>query len=138
MRKAFFTSIWTLPQTLLGYIVVKLTKAHMNGRKIDNEIIEYYVSSRLNDSWSGVSLGQFIIFSKDCYADETSIRHEYGHQIQSLHLGWLYLLIIGIPSFLGNVWDRIAHESWSNSDRIRWYYNLPWERTADYYGGVKR
>lgn len=60
------------------------------------------------------------------------------YQIQSLYLGPLYILIIGIPSVIGNLWDRIAHKSWSNAKRIKWYYTLPWEYSADKLGGVSR
>lgn len=50
----------------------------------------------------GVSLGLFI------FVDQADVNrphqklsiHEYGHTIQSLLLGPLYLLIIGLPSFI--------------------------------------
>ena len=50
-------------------------------------------------------LGYAVLFIS--HDKEKTIKHEYGHQKQSLYLGWFYLLIIGIPSFLGNIWDRI-------------------------------
>ena len=47
---------------------------------------------------SGLSLGWFCFVPHT--AGERMIRHEYGHTRQSLLLGPVYLVIIGIPSFL--------------------------------------
>lgn len=44
-----------------------------------------------------VSLGQFIFLAK---GSEDVRPHEFGHSIQSLILGPLYLLVIGLPSVL--------------------------------------
>ena len=66
------------------------------------------------------------------------VYHEYGHQIQSKRLGWLYLLIIGLPSISFNILDMIIHRNWSPLDRMRWCYKLPWEANADKLGGVDR
>lgn len=85
-----------------------------------------YITNNLFNS--GVSLGKYIIFQKDCY-DAQSILHEKGHQKQSLYLGWLYLLLIGLPSILGNLVHRVIKFN---------YYNQPWEKWADKLGGVIR
>ena len=37
----------------------------------------------------------------------TTVSHEHGHQKQSMYLGWLYLLIIGLPSALRNITDIV-------------------------------
>ena len=42
-----------------------------------------------------VSLGSYIIVSS-----ESVLRHEFGHRRQSIMLGPLYLVIIGLPSLL--------------------------------------
>jgi len=52
-----------------------------------------------------------------------------GHQKQSLYLGWLYLIIIGLPSVTGNLLNRVIDFD---------YYKQPWEAWADKLGGVKR
>ena len=44
-----------------------------------------------------LSLGVFIFLAKN---DNRLLVHEYGHSIQSMILGPLYILIIGIPSFI--------------------------------------
>ena len=68
----------------------------------------------------------------------TTLDHKYGH---ALHLNAAgiasYTVTAAIPSLIG---AGIAESnipilsSWISSN----YYNLPWERIADYYGGVDR
>lgn len=131
-------NFWQIFQNTLGLILVIITKATVKGRIIDGKIIDYYVARRLNHTWSGVSLGNFIVFSVDAFANETSIRHEHGHQIQSEYLGPFYLIVVGLPSFLRNIWDRFAHIKWTNKQRVNWYYSHFPENQADKFGGVKR
>lgn len=128
--------IWQLPQNLLGRFIVAICDA----RKTTYMFIgshDIYIANRFRGGW-GVSLGDYIIFG---YNKPTlqSKSHEYGHQIQSRRLGWFYLIIIGIPSVLGNRWDKIMHKNWSYEEREEWYYKkLPWERNADKLGNVGR
>lgn len=121
--------IWQFPQNILGGFLVWLFKAVLHGR-YENDIIDgYFVATRLAKKWSGVSLGDYIIFSNEKYATEINIRHEHGHQKQSLYLGWLYLILIGLPSFIANLIHRKIDFD---------YYSTPWERTADLLGHVER
>lgn len=127
--KKLILFIWQLPQNILGLIVILITKA----KKIES----YYFTNKVCEF--GVSLGNFIIFGG--YYLPSSIgelRHEQGHQKQSLYLGWLYLIIIGLPSIIGNIYDRLFHKEWNNVTRVRWYYNQPWEKWADKLGKVDR
>lgn len=86
----------------------------------------------------GISLGKRIIIDSDSRLTENTVRHEYGHQKQSLYLGWLYLILIGLPSVCGNIIDRTLHRKWSINERIEWYYSQPWEKWADKLGVVRR
>ncbi|GHU24761.1 hypothetical protein FACS1894164_12160 [Spirochaetia bacterium] len=89
------------------------------------------------DTGWGVSLGEFILLANRY--NETTVKHEYGHTRQSLMLGPLYLLVIGIPSAVfNNLWDRLFHKKWTSADRSRWYYNRLPEKQADRLGGVVR
>lgn len=117
--------LWQLPQNLLGLLIILFTFATNYG--------EYWYTPYFT---FGVSLGDYVIFGREKYL--TALKHEQGHQVQSRSLGWLYLPLIGLPSITGNIWDRLFHTSWSVSDRIKWYYNLPWEKQADELGGVVR
>lgn len=78
---------------------------------------------------SSVSLGQYILVDSDMLVNYRTIAHEHGHQIQSLYLGPLCLVVIGLPSAIGNLLHR----------KIKFnYYKQPWEAWADKLGGVKR
>lgn len=66
---------------------------------------------------------------KRYYATDTTVKHEYGHILQLKLLGPLkYWRFIAFPSMRG------YHKHIPYSD----YYNQPWERGADYLGGVER
>lgn len=48
---------------------------------------------------SSLSLGMFIFTAKP-YDDLRLVQHEYGHTVQSLILGPLWLFVIGLPSLV--------------------------------------
>ena len=123
--KDFILYLWQLPQNLLGLLVIAFTKAEKKG--------EVYVADGYR---FGVSLGNYIIFGG--FFNSADGQHERGHQKQSLYLGPLYLLLIGIPSILGNLWDRLFHSKWAPAKREKWYYSLIWEAWADKLGHVRR
>jgi hypothetical protein len=120
--------IWQLPQNILGLLVVLITRAK------HEPDLGFYCTYKFG--WFGVSLGNYIIFGGS--PSKRSINHEKGHQKQSRYLGWLYLILIGIPSFFGNIWDRLVHKKWPVERQITWYYSQPWEKWADILGGVER
>lgn len=125
MKKILYWSIqvtWGLPATLLGlfvFIFVLIFKRprwfHRNGYSF---IVEF------GDNWGGLSLGPFAfcgsyvagfdltqfdydvnLFNKYYKINnekwfEHTRRHEYGHSIQNLMWGPLWLFVIAIPSFL--------------------------------------
>lgn len=138
---AILAYMWQLPQNIFGLVSLPLFKCIRKYNYYNNaQLFRFYATS-----WSfGVSLGMYVIMNSrlygcDFYASSSSaVRHEHGHQKQSLYFGPLYLLIIGLPSAIGNLYDKIAHKSWSSSKREKWYYSQPWEAWADKLGNVKR
>lgn len=127
--------IWQIPQHILAgilYVFFKLTKKVISTDKDKDNV---FVT--INAPGIGVSLGRYIFLNK-AY-DDTTRKHEKGHTKQSIFLGPLYLIIVGIPSAVfNNLWDRLFHKKWSNADRIKWYYNRFPESWADKLGGVTR
>lgn len=110
--------IWQLPQNLLGWLLLLVYK----GQKQSYCGITYYYSDKIRGA---ISLGNYII----SYTHKTAtIKHENGHQKQSKYLGWLYLLVIGLPSL---VWAMCCKD-------YRRYYSFYTEKWADKLGGVKR
>lgn len=124
--KSLLLTLWQLPQNLLGAIiwfvcqVNKRTTQHWNGRLI----VEWGLNS-------GLSLGYFI-FVRSANAEKT-VKHEYGHTKQSLLLGWLYLIIIGLPSI---IWAG-CFGNYRAKHRVS-YYAFYTESWADKLGGVVR
>lgn len=61
------------------------------------------------------------------------LNHEYGHSVHFRQVGaYTYLTTTAIPSLIG------AGLTTFKILPYQYYYNLPWERTADYLGGVNR
>lgn len=120
--KQILLYIWQLPQNLLGLLLLLFIlgeKEHYLGG------IRFFVSKNFP---GGISLGQYIIMG---YATEKSVRHEFGHCIQSKYLGWLYLIVIGLPS--------IIHACIHDFESIgKTYYHFWTESWADKLAGVKR
>ena len=121
MMKAFLYQLWQCTwgflQTLLGFVVF-LGNYRSSHFVYHGAIVTRWASS------SSVSLGLFVFVSAEPFftqkyegrfsAEELSSRllvHEYGHTIQSLILGPLYLIVMGIPSTLwGFLGGRMRHE----------------------------
>jgi len=134
--------IWQLPQLLLGYFLIHLLRAnetvHICADSTTLKYFHFERKGRFSQFISGVSLGWITLLSDN--ASEATIRHEWGHSKQSLYLGWLYLLIVGIYSAVFcNLWDRWLHKDWHIYDRYYWYYKTRWtEGWADRLGKVDR
>lgn len=61
------------------------------------------------------------------------LNHEYGHAVHASQVGLpVYFVTTAIPSLIGAVLSKKVE--WIDKN----YYSLPWERTADYLGGVDR
>lgn len=114
--------IWQFPQHLLALLIIKITKATY---KEDYEGAKIY-----NAPITGISLGQYIIVNE--FTSENTIKHEYGHTIQSYYLGPLYLIIVGLPSITMNILSRIRV-----LDSRKYYDRWP-ESWADKLGKVER
>ena len=113
--------LWQLPQNILALIVLLVNYRS----KVKHE--DYYTVKYLCNR--GISLGNYILFDCDGVITNKAIKHKKGHQKQSVYLGWLYLLVIGLPSVIGNVLHRFIKFD---------YYSQPWEAWADRLGNVNR
>ena len=139
--KKIVSYLWQLPQHILGLLLIYLLGARRRLKLFDDGLaVTYWQFDRIG--WfsrrlSGVSLGMYILLHENDY--EQTVRHEYGHSLQSLRWGPLYLFAVGIPSAVfNNLWDRLAHKSWTTARRYKWYYSRYPEKQADESGGVQR
>ena len=113
--------LWCFPQQLLGLIVKHVTKATKN-----EDHYFYNVKS------GSVSLGTYIFLCESHQGDERVLKHEKGHTKQSLMLGWLYLIVIGLPSI---IWCNCFNK-YREKHNVS-YYSFYTEKWADKLGGVE-
>jgi hypothetical protein len=116
--------LWQLPQNIIGLIIVLITKAHSMTHV--NLGIKYYYSNKCSIQ---ISLGYYIILSE--VKNSVILRHEYGHQLQSMYLGPFYIIIL-LLLIISNSYKNLTHKD------INWYYNLPLEKWADKLGNISR
>lgn len=92
--------IWQLPQNLLGVLWKNVKKESIIIEISNDDLRNVEAKGYLMRAGGAVTLGQYVFISQT-YRDQSAvIRHECGHVKQSLILGPLYLIVIGIPSIL--------------------------------------
>ena len=102
----FIQCTWGAVQSLLGLIAMLLLGNQKRGFYRCAVLTEYDIDSAPKHMrWLGcVSLGMFIFVGthKDTSRERAReiASHEYGHTLQSLLLGPLYLSAMGAPSFI--------------------------------------
>ena len=124
MMKRTLLYIHQLPQNLVGVVLRLIHKG------TDTEYNDALVR-RSQTMQGGISLGRYIVVNR--YASRKTIMHEYGHCLQSRRLGWLYLIVIGLPSI---IWAGLY--GWLIPHSYNGYYRFYTERWADKLGGVTR
>ena len=126
-----FWLVWGLPQNIIGFILVlyfHYYKGYEMYKYKDAWVIQYGKSRA-----GAVSLGQFIFLWSNYTNKQQIIKHEYGHTRQSHLLGPLYLLVIGVPSFVWNVF----FQNYRIKNKVS-YYDFWVESWADRLGKVNR
>ena len=116
--------IWGLPQTLLGFLIylVNLRQPH---EKYRGCIVTHWKQR------GSMGLGMFLFLGENP-CPETLV-HEYGHSIQSMILGPLFLPVMGLPSFL---WCNIPYFRKMRRDKGVSYYVFYPEKSADWLGSL--
>lgn len=110
-----------LPQNLLGFALYLYYQGYEEMRQVGYNDVVVVKSPKMRGE---ISLGQYVIVSRD--ANLETIYHESGHCRQSQILGWLYLIVIGLPSIIWTALYGIPkiRERWS-------YYDFYTERWAN-------
>lgn len=109
--KSFILNLWQLPQHIIAWVILAVCAT---------ERLPYYKGRRvyLYSLKNSVSLGNYLFVSKRTANRDAAIAHEYGHSRQSLYFGWLYLIVIGLPSALipydGMQYYDVFCEKWAN------------------------
>ena len=88
-----------------------------------------------NGSSAGI-LG--IIWLNHKATNATTVKHEWGHNIQELLFGEaIAIVFFAIPSVINHQYGSYRYAI-TKSEQERLYYSKYWERSADYFGGVDR
>ena len=106
---------WGLPQSLIGLALA------LKYRRCAHKRVGGALATLHDGDWGGVSLGMFIFVPAGLRPEREAklLAHEYGHTFQSALLGPLYLLGVGIPSFL---WANLPQNR-----RLRAERHIPYE-----------
>ena len=120
---------WGLPQSLLGLILA------VKYRRCPHKEVGGALATLHDGNWGGVSLGMFIFVPGGLRPEREArlLSHEYGHTFQSALLGPLYLLAVGIPSFL---WCNLPPCRKLRKEKGVSYYKLYTESTANRLGSL--
>ena len=132
----FIQCTWGGIQTFLGFINFLI---HIK----DKHFMYHGSIVTITDTPSSVSLGLFVFTTNNPLKDKRIenkipdeeiynrlLVHEYGHTIQSLLLGPLYLIVMGIPSTL---WGFLPYFQKKRDKGIS-YFSFFTERNANYFG----
>lgn len=116
---------WQLPQLIAAFIYYWYLKR--KDEILDTCTCQGAIVFIKKKSCGSVTLGNYIFLSPR--ATDTTVRHEWGHTRQSLLLGPLYLIVIGIPSI---IWATTHRTIAPNTP----YFNFFTEKWANRLGGV--
>lgn len=103
---------YELPQTIVGFLLAQVLNYAAAGivyRVADVSVLTYHYPQG-----QAVSLGSYLIGTKELRAESTLCIHEYGHCLQSRWWGPLYLLVIGLPSVMSVLFAPAQHH-------LRWF-----------------
>lgn len=117
---------WQLPQLIAAFIYYWYLKS--KDEILDTCTCQGAIVFIKRKSCGSVTLGSHIFLSP--MATDTTVRHEWGHTRQSLILGPLYLIVIGIPSV---IWASIHKKIAPNTS----YFDFFSEKWADKLGGIE-
>ena len=139
MKKVLYIFIqctWGILQTFLGLINFLI---HIK----DKHFMYHGAIVTETNNPSSVSMGLFVFTSKNPMKDKRIenkipdeeipsrlLVHEYGHTIQSLIFGPLYLIVMGIPSTL---WGFLPYFQRKRERGVS-YFSFFTERNANYFG----
>ena len=127
--------IWELPQNIVGALLFIFFAVFSDSVILDDDDSLEMYSPMMRGA---ISLGIFRVYAYKYLGNgaryvELVRRHEKGHRKQSMMLGPLYLIVIGLPSL---IWAALH----SSVRRLRTvdYFSFYTEKWADRLSNVKR
>lgn len=153
--KKLILFLWQLPQNIAGLVVLLLFGVYSIDKvhpqltdRIRKSCPEVNVRQvYLVRTKPAVSLGAFVFIPGTWffeYYDNNRedalfrlLKHEHGHQRQSLMLGPLYLFVVGLPSIMQRALTATLVRMGRPRRQMGYYDRYP-EKWADKLGGLKR
>lgn len=117
--------LWQLPQVLVSFFIMIFF------HKRTGYSVSYLTVNKVSlgpDATTGFSLGPNIFVGDN--VSEDMLKHEVGHSMQSLFLGPLYLLVVGLPSVITFLVYKFGNKTHS------WYLAKYPEKWANRLGGA--
>lgn len=133
MKKFLFYLVqftWGLPQNLVGLIAFLVMGKKYKHDRFCNAFVTYVETDK---PFGGISLGIFIFVNakrSEGWLEDTRI-HEYGHTIQSIVLGPIWVLVIALPSL---IWCNFKPICKYRKEHDVSYYTLYCEGWANLWG----
>ncbi len=119
---------WEIIQNVVGFCIFLANIGRRHFRYGD-AVVTVWKSRR-----GSLGLGTFIFITKDAMTDERrefTLKHEYGHTLQSIILGPLFLPVVGLPSLL---WaGLLVFRKYREKNAVS-YYRFYTERWANFLG----
>ena len=117
---------WGFPQSLLG-LIYRLVYKNCPRTEYRGTIVTHWPKS------GSMGVGMFLFLGTNGGAEHKAqvLVHEFGHSVQSLILGPLFLPIMGIPSFL---WANLPLCRRLRKEKGISYYKFYPERNANWLG----
>ena len=117
---------WGFPQSLLG-LIYRLVYKNCPRTEYRGTIVTHWPKS------GSMGVGMFLFLGTNGGAEHKAqvLVHEFGHSVQSLILGPLFLPIMGIPSFL---WCNLPYCRRLRKEKGVSYYRFYPEATANRLG----
>lgn len=124
--------LWQLPQAIIGFFVWLFYLCTGQIRDIRFAGHVFYISLVANPGTSeGISLCPIIFYKPE---NPNTLKHEYGHYLQSLKWGWLYLPIVAVPSVQNGI---LAYWQIKCGTYTGWYNKVYPENEADILGDAQ-
>ena len=112
---------WGLPQTLLGAVIYLICRDCPHDR-YRGTIVTYWKNK------GSLGVGMFLFLG----SNDPQVRvHEYGHAVQSMILGPLFLPVMGLPSIL---WCNLPPCRRLRKEKGVSYYSFYPEKSANHLG----
>lgn len=120
---------WGLPQNLAGFALWLCCKGEKEPR-FHGAMVKRWAFS------GSAGIGMFLFL--DRAADREILVHEYGHSIQSVILGPLFFLVIGLPSLLWAGLPLFRRYRQKRNRSYYWFYPERWASRLGAYAAGER